>query len=94
MSQGDNGWGMVSGEYASMLTMWKTLPRFIPTPIGCGPYASNADIHIFLCELVNMTEDIPEIQACTETLAELRTKGLPPIGRYGFEVRTYKGTIP
>ena len=41
-----------------------------------------------------MTDDIPEIQAFTETLAELRTNGLSPNGRHKFEVPTYKGTIP
>lgn len=41
-----------------------------------------------------MTDDIPEIQAFTETLAELHTKGVSPNGKYGFEVPTYKGTIP
>ncbi len=94
VSQGDNGWGMVSGEYHSMSAMWKTLPKFVPTPIGCGTYKSNADIHFFLAELINMTDDIPEIQAFTETLAELHTRGISPNGMYGFEVPTYKGTIP
>lgn len=41
-----------------------------------------------------MTDYSPEIQAFTETLAEPRTEGLSPNGRYGFEAPTYKGTIP
>ena len=41
-----------------------------------------------------MTDDIPEIQAFTETLAELHTKGISANGKYGFEVPTHKGTIP
>ena len=41
-----------------------------------------------------MTDDIPEIQAFTETAAELHTKGISPNGKYGFEVPAYKGTIP
>lgn len=77
-----------------MSALWRTLPKFVPTPIGCGTYASNPDIHFFLCELINMTDDIPEIQSFTETLAELHTKGISPNGKYGFEVPTYKGTIP
>ncbi|KAL2036369.1 hypothetical protein N7G274_010916 [Stereocaulon virgatum] len=94
VSQGDTGWGMMLGEYTSMASLWKTLPKFVPTPIGYGTYASNPDIHFFLCELINMTDDIPEIQPFTETLAELHTKGISPNGKYGFEVPTYKGTIP
>ena len=41
-----------------------------------------------------MTDDIPEIQAFTQNLAELHTKGVSPNGMYGFHVPTYKGTIP
>jgi hypothetical protein len=51
---------MVSGDYISMAAFYKTLPKFVPTPVGCGTYASNPNIHFFLCELVNMTDDIPD----------------------------------
>ena len=72
----------------------RLLPKFVSPPIGCVTYTSNPDIHFFLCELINVTDDIPEIQTFTETLAELHTKDLSPNGKYGFEVPTYKGTIP
>lgn len=85
---------MVSGEFRSLLAMWKTLSNFVPTPIGYGTYKSNTNIHFLLSDFVDMTGDVPEIQAFTETLAELHTKGLSPNGMYGFEVPTYKGTIP
>ncbi|KAJ5519085.1 hypothetical protein N7453_001507 [Penicillium expansum] len=94
VSQGDTGWGMVSGEYASMKALYKTLPKFVPIPVGCGTYASNSNVHFFICELINMTDNIPEIQAFTKTLAELHKKGISPNGKYGFDVPTYKGTIP
>jgi protein-ribulosamine 3-kinase len=85
---------MVTGEFASMIALYKTLPKFVPTPVGTGIYMSASDIHFFVCELINMTDDVPEIQAFTETLAELYTKGISPNGKYGFDVPTYKGTIP
>lgn len=77
-----------------MFVLYKTLPEFVPTPLGCGTYASSPDIHFFVCEIVNMTDDIPEIQTFTKTLAELHRKGISPNGEYGFHVPTYKGTIP
>lgn len=85
---------MTVGEYASMKAMYNTLPEFVPEPIGCGSYASNPNIHFFICELVNMTDEIPEIQSFVRLLAELHTRGISPDGKYGFEVPTYKGTIP
>lgn len=94
VSQTNNGRGMVSGEYESMAALKRTLPEFVPTPVGWGTYASNPDIHFFLCEFVDMTDDVPEIQAFTSTLAELHTKGISPNGKFGFSVPTFKGTIP
>ncbi|TVY48641.1 Fructosamine-3-kinase [Lachnellula occidentalis] len=87
VSQGDNGKGMVLGEFASMTALHQTLPKFVPEPIGTGTYASAPEIHFFCCELINMT-------AFTSTLAQLHSKGISPNGRYGFHVPTYKGTIP
>ncbi|XMA18953.1 hypothetical protein WAI453_011744 [Rhynchosporium graminicola] len=94
VSQGNNGKGMVTGEYASMIALYQALPKFVPEPIGMGTYAADPEIHFFCCELINITDEIPEIQAFTSTLAELHTKGLSPDGKYGFSVPTYKGTIP
>lgn len=85
---------MTVGEYASMKAMYNALPEFVPEPIGCGSYASNPNIHFFVCELVNMTDEIPEIQAFVRLLAELYTRGISADGKYGFEVPTHKGTIP
>lgn len=77
-----------------MTALYQTLPEFVPEPIGTGTYASAPGIHFFCCQLINMTDEIPEIQAFTSTLAELHKKGVSPGGRYGFHVPTYKGTIP
>lgn len=85
---------MVTGEYVSMSEMYIVLPKFVPIPLGCGTYASDPNIHFFICELIHMTDEIPEIQSFTQTLAELHTRGISPNGKYGFHVSTYKGTIP
>jgi protein-ribulosamine 3-kinase len=85
---------MTAGEFASMSTLHGVLPKFVPTPLGYGSYESDPDIHFFICKLVNMTDDIPEIQAFCKTLAQLHLKGISPNGKYGFPVHTYKGTIP
>lgn len=84
---------MVLGEFASMSAIYQVMPKFAPEPIGSGTYASAPDIHFFCCELINMSDEIPEIQAFTSTLAELHSKGISPNGKYGFFVPTYKGTI-
>ena len=94
VDQGDNGLGMLTGEYVSMSEMYKVWPKFVPIPVGCGTYASNPNVHFFLCEFIPMTDEVPEIQSFTQTLAELHSGGISPNGKYGFHVLTYKGTIP
>lgn len=85
---------MVFGEFVSMRTLHDTLPRLTPNPIAWGSYASNANIHFFLCDFVYMTEGLPDINSMAESLAELHKKGLSPNGKYGFSVPTCQGTIP
>lgn len=94
VSQGDNGRNMTVGEFASMSALYRVMPKFVPVPVGCGSYTSDRDIHFFICELVNMTDEVPEIQAFCKLLAQLHYKGISPNGKYGFAVPTYKGTIP
>lgn len=77
-----------------MTTLYQTLLEFLPEPIGTGSYAPAPGIHFFCCQLINMTDEIPEIQAFASTLAELHKKGVSPGGRYGFHVPTYRDTIP
>ena len=94
VSQGANGRDMVYGEYESMLALREIMPTLVPNLIGWGTYASNPEIYFFLCEFVDLTDDIPEISMFTKTLAELHRKALSPTGKYGFPIPTYKGPLP
>lgn len=85
---------MVKGEFASMKALHSIMPDFVPRPIGCGSYASNPDIHFFLCDYINMQDGLPEIEHFVDKLAELHEKGIASNGKYGFELPTYKGIIP
>lgn len=94
MAQGDVGRAMVSGEFVSMTTMHKTIPDSTPAPIAWGTYATNPNIHFFLCHFIDMIDEVPEVQAFVARVAELHTKGISPNGKYGFPVPTYMGQMP
>ena len=85
---------MVSGEFASMTALHNTVPDLVPAPIAWGTYASDPDVHFFLCSFIDMKKGVPEIQPFVAKVAELHQKGVSPNGRYGFPVPTYGGTIP
>jgi protein-ribulosamine 3-kinase len=94
VAQGDIGKSMVSGEFVSMTAMHETIPDSTPAPIAWGTYASNPNIHFFLCYFVDMIDEVPDVQAFTTKVAELHTNGISPTGKYGFPVPTYMGQMP
>lgn len=94
MTQNETGKAMVSGEFVSMKALHDTLPYLTPTPFAWGSYASDPNIHFFLCRFVDMAKDLPDIQSFAASLAELHSKGLSPNGKYGFTVPTLQGTVP
>lgn len=85
---------MVSGEYMSMKALHDTLPELTPEPIAWGTFAQADNVHFFLCEFVDMTDDLPDVEASMKMLAELHAKSSSPNGQYGFHVPTLQGTFP
>ena len=94
VTQKETGKAMVSGEFVSMKTLHNTLPYLTPAPIAWGSYAADPDVYFFLCEFVEMNDDLPDVDALAASLAELHMKGISPNGKYGFSVPTLQGTIP
>lgn len=94
VTQNDVGKGMVSGEFVSMTALHNAVPDLTPVPIAWGTYASNANVHFFLCSFVDMTDDIPDLETFPPKVAELHRKAISPNGKYGFPVPTYQGQIP
>ena len=94
VAQRETGKAMVSGEFVSMTTIQKALPTIVPHPYASGTYASDPNIHFFLCGFVNMAEGLPDVQGLARSLAQLHKNGVSPDGRYGFYVPTLQGTIP
>lgn len=84
---------MVSGEFESMSSIYKTLPHLVPIPYAWGTYASNPNIHFYLCGFVEMAYGLPDVEDLSALLAELHKKGVNPKGKYGFPVPTLQGTI-
>jgi protein-ribulosamine 3-kinase len=85
---------MVSGEFVSMTTLHSAIPDATPAPIAWGTYSSDPDTHFFLCNFIDMTDEIPNPQIFTSKVAEFHTKGISPNGKYGFPVPTFMGKMP
>jgi protein-ribulosamine 3-kinase len=85
---------MVSGEFQSMTLLHQTIPDATAAPIAWGTYAKDPNAHFFLCEFIDMTDEVPDIQRFVSKVAELHTKGVSPNGKYGFLTPTFMGRMP
>jgi len=74
--------------------LYKTAPDFVPRPDGYGTYASDANIHFFLCDFRKMTTDLPDVTRFTAELARVHQLNIHPEGLYGFHLPTYHGNVP
>lgn len=77
-----------------MAALHNALPELVPKPIAWGTYEKEPDVHFFLCNFHDMTEDIPDISSFPAMLAQLHKNGVSPTGKFGFPVQTYQGRLP
>lgn len=85
---------MFKGEYESISAIKSVTPDFVPTPIAWGSYQSLPDTYFYLCEFVNIREELPESREFCKKLATLHQLGVSPNGKFGFHVVTYNGNVP
>lgn len=77
-----------------MKALHSASPDLTPEPIAWGSFAQADHVYFFLCEFIDMTDDLPEVQTSMKMLADLHTKSSSPNGKYGFHVPTLQGTVP
>ncbi|CAJ2513651.1 Uu.00g017700.m01.CDS01 [Anthostomella pinea] len=94
LSIGDDGKGMMHGEYESMKALHETLPDLVPQPIAWGTYETDPDIHFFICTFCDMKEGLCSLDEFPKLVVALHEKGVSPTGKLGFPVTTYQGLLP
>ncbi|KAF9733300.1 hypothetical protein PMIN03_009121 [Paraphaeosphaeria minitans] len=96
VSSGELGMSMLRGEYHGAKTVHKYTPDGIPRPIAWGTYQSDPNTHFYLCEFVDMIEELPDIRKFSALLAKLHhdsmvDKDAPK--KFGFHVMTHEGSM-
>jgi len=89
----DVGRANLRGEFASISAIHDAAPDFVPIPIAVGTYASDPDVHFYLCSFVEMTDEIAEIDTLPAKLAELHMRGVAKNNKYGFDIPTNQGAL-
>lgn len=91
----DVGKGMSQGEFEGIKALHQVIPEGVPRPVAWGTYKSNPSTHFYLCDFVDMIEDLPDVQKFCALLAKLHRESIPlsPNGKFGFGTTTYEGTM-
>jgi protein-ribulosamine 3-kinase len=84
---------MTEGEYTSTLAIDAVVQTLVPRLIGWGQYREgDLQVYYFLSDYHSMNfPREPEPIRFANTLANLRTRGKSPTGRFGFPVPTALG---
>ena len=81
---------MAEGEFESMRLLHNISPEMVPKPIGCGTYEAYDDMHFFLCEFVDLYDELPDVVDFCQSLADLHRNSMKyaPESKFGFEITT------
>lgn len=94
-TKGDQGKGMMRGEYGGVAALHRVSPDLVPDPVGWGTYTQDESTHFYLCEFVEMVDALPDMPKFCELLAQMHQSSIAisPNKGFGFDVVTYEGTM-
>lgn len=86
---------MLSGEHESTTALYSFSPDIVPKPIGHGTYESDENIHFFLCQFVDMNDELPDIVDFCQAIADLHLRSMEHSpAKFGFHTTTCNGKVP
>lgn len=86
---------MMEGEFTGMTELYKTMPSFVPKPLAWGKFRLRSpETYFFLCDFIEMTNDLPDAAEFCTQLAELHSISKSPTGKFGFQIPTCHGRFP
>ncbi|KAK8016751.1 hypothetical protein PG993_014940 [Apiospora rasikravindrae] len=95
-ASGDTGERMMNGTFEAEQALYNFLPEQSPRPVGWGTYKNDPDTHFYMCDFVEMYDDIPSANDWAATVARLHLNSMDksPIGQFGFHVTTHLANVP
>lgn len=95
-ASGDREYNIMKGTFAAESAIYSAVPEHVPKPVAWGTYKSQPDIHFYICDFVDMLDDVPEPGRWGESIARLHlnSMGKSPSGKFGFHVTTPLANIP
>lgn len=87
---------MVEGTLEAEQALYNFIPGRVPKPLACGTYAGEPQTHFYICEFVEMYDDLPSPHDWATAVSELHlnSMGESPTGQFGFHVPTHLANVP
>jgi fructosamine-3-kinase len=95
-SFGAHGIDMMKGTFEAEQSLYDFCPSHVPKPVAWGTYVDVPDTHFYLCEFVDMYDDLPSPRGWASTVSalHLNSMGKSPTGEFGFHVQTHLANVP
>ncbi|KAL2024345.1 hypothetical protein VTK56DRAFT_8827 [Thermocarpiscus australiensis] len=90
------GANMMKGTFEAEQALYSFIPGLVPRPYAWGTYEADPEIHFYLCEFVEMYDDIPTPRDWAAAVSQLHfnSMGKSPTGQFGFPVSTHLANVP
>lgn len=87
---------MMNGAFEAETAVHAYVPNLVPRPIARGTYAGDPDTHFYMCEWVDMQDQLPSPAAWASAVSSLhlQSQGKSPTGQFGFHVTTHLAFVP
>lgn len=95
-ASGAVGVDMMKGTFEAEQALYRYNPEHAPKPVAWGTYADDPDTHFYLCEFVEMYDDLPSARDWAAAVSTLHknSMGKSPTGQFGFHVPTHLANVP
>ncbi|KEY66277.1 hypothetical protein S7711_02742 [Stachybotrys chartarum IBT 7711] len=95
-ASGERGPAMMKGAFEAEQALYNFLPKHVPKPAAWGTYSSDPDTHFYLCEFVEMYDDLPSARSWASAVSalHLNSMGCSPTSQFGFHVTTHLANVP
>ncbi|KAI1368854.1 Fructosamine/Ketosamine-3-kinase [Xylaria arbuscula] len=84
---------MMKGAFEAENALYDFIPEYVPRPVSYGTYMSRPDLHFYICDFVDLVEEVPSPTAWAEAAAALHKRSRWATGQFGFHCPTHVGNV-
>ncbi|TGJ85441.1 hypothetical protein E0Z10_g3295 [Xylaria hypoxylon] len=90
---GDTAYSMLKGAFEAENALYEFVPEYVPRPVSFGTYMTRSDLHFYICEFVDMVDEVPSPAAWAGAAAALHKRSMWPTGMFGFHCTTHVADV-